>query len=108
MLKFGTPYRPPFRSIGKDVEMLESYPSYFWVVSRFIQPLSIISDELPRDAQIELIGKAKHGLEMFSRPEYIHDLLPRTNEKAEAFLAIVNGWFSIFTGQAAPGSMGTL
>ena len=86
--------------------MLESYPSYFWVVGRFIQPLSMISDELPRNVQMELVARAKNGLEMFLREDRLTSLLPRSHAKAEAFLAIVNGWWAIFAGQAASGSMG--
>lgn len=102
----GHPSPPPFRYIGGRSDVLESYPSYFWVVSRFVQPLSIISDELPRNVQMELIAKAKHGLEMFVRQEPLPVLLPRSTDKAKAFLKIVDGWFLIFAGQAAPGSMG--
>ena len=97
---------PPFRQIGEDDQVLETYPSYFWVVGRFIHPLSIISDQLPHDAQMELIAKAKHGLEMFLRQEPLKHLLPRSTEKATAFLTIVDGWWAIFAGNAVPGSFG--
>ncbi len=86
--------------------MLESYPSYYWVVARFIQHLSMISDELPRNVQMELVGRARHGVEMFLRTEPLSSFLPRSTEKAQAFLQILNSWWSIFANQTPMGSAG--
>lgn len=98
---------PPFRQIG-DSEVLETYPSYFWVIGRFIHPLRVISDETPRDLQMELIAKAKHGIEMFLGQQTLGLLLPRSTDKAQAALTILNGWWEIFAGNALPGSFGDL
>lgn len=39
---------------------------YFWVVGRFLQPVSMISDELPLDTQMEMIARAHQGVDMLS------------------------------------------
>jgi hypothetical protein len=103
--KLGRKYPPPSRRIG-DTDVLESNPSYYWILGRFIQPLSIISDEMSRDVQIDIITRAKMGLAMFLSQDVIAEFLPRSVEKAEAFQKIVDGWIAIFSGKAAPGSMG--
>lgn len=59
-----------------------------------------------RNVQMELIAKAKHGLEMFLRQDPLCIFLPRSTGKAKAFLQIVDGWWAIFAGQAMVGSMG--
>jgi hypothetical protein len=108
MGRLGRPCPAPFRYIGTEVSMLESYPSYFWVIGRFVLPLAKMTDSMSREVQIDLITSAKHGLEMFIRQQPLRDMLPRSTEKADAFLAIVNGWISIFAGHLPPGSVGDI
>jgi hypothetical protein len=86
--------------------MLESYPSYFWVVGRFIQPISLIAEDLPLSTQMEMVAKAKQGVEMILRAEHIDELLPRTTGKAKPFLAILDGWVRVLMGQEQSGSYG--
>jgi hypothetical protein len=78
--------------------MLESYPSFFWVVAKFVQPLAIISGDLPKDKQMDLIGRAKVGLEMFLRQEIAVGMLPHSAVKTEKLLVLVNSWVTHFAG----------
>ena len=70
--------------------MDESYPSFYWVVARFVQPLQIIKSDLSKDLQMYLIGRATVGLEMFLKQTVIKDFLPRSYEKAGLFHATLN------------------
>jgi len=74
--------------------MLESYPSFYWVVAQFIQPLFFFRDDAPKDLQMEMVGRCKVGLETFLRQTPV-ELLPRSTEKAQAFLVIVNDWIKV-------------
>jgi hypothetical protein len=91
-----------------EIRMLETYPSYFWVIGRFVLPLAKMTDSMPKEVQIDFITSAKHGLEMFIRQQPLRDMLPRSTVKAQAFLEIVNGWILVLAGQAAPGSAGDI
>jgi len=90
------------------MSMLESYPSYFWVIGRFVLPLAKINESMSEDLKMDLVSGGKHGLEMFLRQDPLRMMLPRSTGKAEAFLTIVNGWVSVLMGTATPGSFGDM
>lgn len=103
MLTIGRPFYPPFRYIGEDTSVIETYPSFFVVVAHFVQPASILDDDIPREKQMQIIAAAKTGLEMFLRQEPIlKEFLPRGIEKGAALLGIVNNFFSAFAGTSGP------
>jgi hypothetical protein len=68
----------------------ESYPSFFWVVARFVQPLQLINGDLSKELQLKLIGRARVGVELFVKQEVVKDFIPRSYEKAVRFLEIIN------------------
>jgi hypothetical protein len=78
VLRLGYPCPPPFRYIGPDVFMIESHPSYFWVIGRFVLPLAKMTETMPQEVQIDLITSAKQGLEMFISEKSVRDMLPRS------------------------------
>jgi len=86
--------------------VLETAPSSFWILGRFIQPLSVISDEMSENLQIDVITRAKIGLATFLSQELAGQFLPRSMEKARAFQTIVDGWVAIISGKAAQGQWG--
>src|SRR6476646_4763897 len=90
MEALGRPFYPPFRRIGEDTNMLESYPSFYWVVSRFVQPLQVIKADLPKEVRMELVGRAMVGIEMFLNSGGARDFLPRSYEKGTNFHRILN------------------
>lgn len=92
----GRRYPPPFRRIGKDGPVLESYPSFYWVMSQFIQPLFAIQDGMDDDYKSQLVIRCKHGLGMFLHQEAHGELLPRSVEKAMAFDHILDMWIQAF------------
>ncbi len=85
--------------------MLESYPSYYWVVGRFIHPLRMIRDDLPRSLQMEMIASALQGCEMFLRydsiPE-IHAMLSRSMEKAVVLQRQLRSWAMELSDSSGP------
>jgi hypothetical protein len=87
--------------------MLESYPSYYWVVGRFVLPLLKISDGMSEEVHIDLITGARQGLGMFLREQSIQEMLPRSTQKANAFLIILDKWMAVLAGTAPPGSAGS-
>lgn len=70
--------------------MDDTYPSFYWVVARFIQPLQLIKSDLSKDLQMKLIGRAQVGIELFLRQDILTTFIPRSYEKAQAFLATLN------------------
>jgi hypothetical protein len=75
--------------------VLESYPSFYWVISQFIQPLFAVQDDMPEERQSDLVTRCKMGLEMFLRqsPE---EFLPRSAEKAKSFIKVLDIWINAF------------
>jgi hypothetical protein len=71
--------------------VVESYPSFYWVISQFIQPIQAIRDDTSEEMKIEIVTRCKVGLEMFLR-ESPEEFLPRSAEKAKAFLQIIDRW----------------
>lgn len=88
--------------------MLESYPSYFWVVGRFVLPLAKITESMSEDVQLDLVVSAKQGLEMFISQQPLQEMLPRSTKKANAFLSIVDRWTKVLIHQAPSGSAGDI
>jgi hypothetical protein len=86
--------------------MLESYPSYYWIVAQFLQPLQEISENRTPDDQARLITRAMHGIDMFLRADGMAEMLPRSTEKARAFQQILQAWFNVIAGRAPVGSAG--
>lgn len=82
--------------------MLESYPSFYWVVGKFVQPLAMIASDLPKEKQMDLVGRAKVGVEMFLRQDISCALLPRSTEKAQKLLVTLNSWATHFAGLSGP------
>lgn len=78
--------------IGVDPEVLESYPSFFFVVGRFIMPARKLKTEMSDDVKIDFITAAHQGFDLFLRTESLGDLLPRSTEKARAVQGIVQFW----------------
>ena len=99
--RLGYPSFPPFREIAESDAMLESYPSFYWVVGKFVQPLATIGSDLSKDRQMDLIGRAKAGLEMFLRQDISCAMLPRSAEKAQKLLEHVMVWVKFFAGMSA-------
>lgn len=86
--------------------MVESNPSFFWIIGRFLHPLSAITEDMSLDVKIDLITRAKMGLVTFLSQEIHSTFLPRSTEKAKAFQLVVDGWMLVLSGKAAPGSWG--
>ena len=80
---------PPFRQLMESSLVNESYPSFYWVVARFVQPLQLIKPDLSKDLQITLITRAQIGIEMFLRQDILKSFTPRSYEKAQNFLAVL-------------------
>jgi len=86
----GRRFPPPFERIGKDDAVLKSHPSFYWVMGNFIHPIYAVRDNAPDEAA-ELVARCMVGLQMFLR-ESAQDLLPRSTEKANAFLQVIQQW----------------
>jgi hypothetical protein len=71
--------------------MLESHPSFYWVMSQFIQPLFALREDTSEELKFELVSRCMIGLQMFLR-ESPAEFLPRSTEKANAFLAVIQAW----------------
>lgn len=71
--------------------MLKSFPSFYWVMGNFVQPIYALRDDMPEDQQFELVSRCMVGLQMFLR-ESAEDLLPRSFEKARAFFVVLQKW----------------
>jgi hypothetical protein len=91
--------RLPFLKLGESIEMLESNPSFYFVIARFIGPVWSLRSEMPSDLQAEIVTRAKIGLEMFLSSEFTPLLLPRSTQKANVFLAQVNAWLLVLSGR---------
>ena len=100
--RLGNPFYPPFQYVGEDTDMLKSYPSFYWVVGKFVQPLAVITSDLPKNKQMDLVARAKVGLEMFLGQDVARAMLPRSMEKADLLLILVNSWTSHFAGLLGP------
>lgn len=72
--------------------MLESYPSFYFVVARFIMPARKLQAGMPDDLKIDFITAAYQGFDMFLRAEGTLDILPRSTEKAKAAQGIAKLW----------------
>ncbi len=70
--------------------MLKTHPSFYWVMGNFIHPIHAVRDDNQEQAT-ELVSRCMIGLQMFLR-EPAHDLLPRTTDKANAFLKVIELW----------------
>lgn len=99
---------PPFRYIGEQTEMLESYPSYYWVVGRFVHPIRYIANGLPKDLQMQLIAGAINGCDMFLREPSIRDTLPRSTEKATVFHEQLIKWGQVIAGTRTSTDLGDI
>jgi hypothetical protein len=86
--------------------MLESYPSYYWVVSTFVQPIRYIRSDMPKDLQVELVARAMHGCEMFVRYPITQLLLPRSTEKANVFHDQLIRWARALVGLESAADLG--
>jgi hypothetical protein len=60
-------------------------------MSQFIQPIYAVRDDTPEDQKIELVSRCMVGLQMFLR-ESPEEFLPRSAEKAHAFLEVIQKW----------------
>jgi len=97
----GAPCPPPFREIAEDTNMLESYPSFYFVVARFIMPARKLSTDMSNEIKMDFITSAYQGFDMFLRQPGHRDILPRSTEKAQAVQAICKFWMDGFaTGQS--------
>ena len=74
--------------------MLESYPSFFFIVARFIMPARKLKTEMSDDVKIDFITSANQGFDLFLRQEGLPDTLPRSTEKARAMQTIVRFWMN--------------
>ena len=86
--------------------MHESYPSFWWLLGRFVHPVKVLSAELPKDTQMQIVASAMHGCDMFLRyGREMKDLLPASHEKVCIFQAQATHWTNIFIGveQIKPG-----
>jgi hypothetical protein len=72
--------------------MLESYPSFFFVVARFIMPARKLETRMPDDIKIDFITSANQGFELFLRDPSLSGVLPRSIEKAKAVQGIARMW----------------
>jgi len=99
----GILFYPPFRFIEQDADVLESYPSFFVVVSHFMQPASILDDTVPQDKQIQIVTGVNQGVVTFlGQEEVLKDFLPRSIEKAKRLQLIVRHFFRAFSGAPGP------
>jgi len=94
---FGRPSYAPFYSLGDETDMLESYPSFYFVVARFIMPARKLRTEMSDDVKMDFITSAHQGFDMFLRQQPLHDLLPRSTEKATAVQSITGMWINGYT-----------
>lgn len=99
---FGKRFYPPF-VVEQDVDMLESYPSFFVIVAHFMQPATILDDTIPKDKQIQIVTGVNQGVTTFLGQEQIlKDFLPRSIEKAKRLQFIVGRFFNAFSGAPGP------
>ena len=111
LTRMGAPQRPPFRSIGKDAEMLESYPSYYWVVGQFIHPLRLIRNDMSKDTHMEIVASAMHGCEMFLRYRNVPAIwaqFDRSMEKADVLQKQLKAWSAALTGTPGEPPIGAI
>ena len=90
MFTLGRPLYPPFRFIEEDAGVVESYPSWFWVIGSFIHPMKALNKDVPQDARAKLVADTLVGLESFLGQSSITALLPRATEKAKALHSILS------------------
>lgn len=91
-LPLGVPIRSPFQPVGDDTDMLESYPSFFFFVARFIMPARKLREEMSDDLKMDLITSAHHGFDMLLQQEPLKAILPRSIEKARGVQSIAKSW----------------
>src|SRR6185437_163992 len=71
--------------------MIESYPSFYFVVARFIMPARKMKTEMSDDIKMDFITSAHQGFDLFLRHK-LGDILPRSTEKATNVQMIVEMW----------------
>ena len=76
--------------------MLESYPSFYVVVSTFLSPAKRLKDRMSDETKMEFMSAARQGFEMFLREDAIQQILPRSTEKAKAVKQVVEEWMVRF------------
>lgn len=72
--------------------MLESYPSFYFVVARFIMPARKLQTAMSDEVKIDFITYAYQGFDMFLMQAGVPDILPRSTEKAQAMQRIAKFW----------------
>jgi hypothetical protein len=87
------PRQPAFR-IRED-EVIESYPSFFWIVGHFVQPVQTVRPDLPIDVLHEISAGAKQGLRMFLSQPLVPVMLPVSSERARRLEEEVDHWRAI-------------
>jgi hypothetical protein len=97
-----------FERTGAE-QMLESYPSFYFVVARFIMPARKLKTEMSDDTKMDFITSAHQGFDLFLRQK-LGEILPRSTEKANAVQTIVKMWMHYYaTGrQTSVGSIEAL
>jgi hypothetical protein len=71
-----------FERTGAE-QMLESYPSFYFVVARFIMPARKLKTDMSDDIKMDFITSARQGFDLFLRNN-LGEILPRSTEKANA------------------------
>jgi len=89
METLGRPCPPPFRRIGDETEMRQSFTSWFWVVGSFVHPLRGLRDDSPNDVRLDLLTRAQVGFEMFLNEPSIPEMLPTSAHKAKNVHGII-------------------
>jgi hypothetical protein len=87
--------------------MLESHPAFFFVVGRFIGPIWGLRENMPVGLQIDIVTRAKTGLDLFLANE-AGELLPRSVEKARVFSKQIEKWFPVLTGATTDPTLGDI
>jgi hypothetical protein len=89
--------------IGEDTLVLETYPSFFVIVAHFLQPATILDDQIPLDKQMEIVAGCKQGVSTFlGQVSGVKDLLPRSFAKAERLDIILGLFFAKFSNAPGP------